>query len=344
MTTPVDIDARLFDGHSSRPRAVTLTIDGDTLELRDRDRGVPAEQLARDAFDWQEPLGGGHRSAMLPGERRCEFTTGPALDHFLRACGHRETTVTRWQRSALFAFAALLLVLAGLLAAYRWGLPAAADGLAALVPEHSLQALDRELLASLHASEVLAPSRLPKATIDGMTRLGRGLLASHPGSTLHIRSAPGIGANAFALPGGTIIVTDGLLELADDAREVAAVIGHELGHAQARHGLRQMLQASIVAVTIGLWSGDFDSVLTLAGTVLVGASYSRAFEYEADAFAADRLRRAGLPPSALASVLARLATAGGGDGPRYLSSHPPTPERIRRLQAIEAFGRRESDG
>ena len=344
MRATADIDARLFDGQSSRPRPVTLTIDGDTVELRDRDGDTPAEQLPRGALDWQEPLGGGHRSAMLPGGRRCEFATGAALDRFLRACGHRETAVTRWQRSALFAFAALLLVLAGLIAAYRRLLPAAAEGLAALVPEHSLQALDRELLASLHTSEVLAPSRLSSATVDGMTRLGRGLLASHPGTSLHIRSAPNIGANAFALPGGSIVLTDGLLELADDGREVAAVISHELGHAQARHGLRQLLQASIVAVTIGLWSGDFDSVLTLAGTVLVGASYSRAFEYEADALAADHLTRAGLPPSTLASILARLATAGGGDGPRYLSSHPPTPERIRRLRAMDASGQRESDG
>ena len=333
MAEPMRIDARLLDGRSSRPRPVTLSIDGDRLEIHHRDGTTAVERLSPDALDWQEPLGARHRSVLLAGGRRCEFDNGPALERFVRACGHRDSPLNRWQRATLPALAAVALVLASLAAAYRWGLPAVAEGLATWIPGHSLQALDRQLLESLDASGTLGPSRLAPDAVDDATRLGRQLLAAHPESSLHIRSAPGLGANAFALPGGSIVLTDALLELATDAREVAAVVGHELGHVRARHGLRQMLQTSMVAVAIGLWSGDFDSLLTVAGTVLVGASYSRRFEFEADAFAAETLHGASLSPRLLADMLRRLSEAGGGDGPRYLSSHPPTPERIRRLEA-----------
>ena len=63
---------------------------------------------------------------------------------------------------------------------------------------------------------------------------------------------------------------------------VAAVVAHEMGHVHHRHGLRQLIQSSAIAVVVGLWIGDFDSMLTVASTVLLGSAYSREFEYEAD--------------------------------------------------------------
>ena len=105
--------------------------------------------------------------------------------------------------------------------------------------------------------------------------------------TLHFRNAPDIGANAFALPGGDVVVTDGLVELATSPEQVAAVVAHELGHVAHRHGLRNMVQASILAALVSYWTGDFSSLATAGATAVLSAAYSRDFEREADDYGAD---------------------------------------------------------
>jgi Zn-dependent protease with chaperone function len=165
-----------------------------------------------------------------------------------------------------------------------------------------------------------------------------------------------IGANAFALPGGSIVVTDDLVALAPEPAHIAAVITHELGHVAGRHGLRNLIQASVVATVIGLWTGDMSSLATSGATLLLSTTYSRQFEREADAYGAALLLHSGRSPALLAEMLERLEAsagegdqaAGGGDETaaedwagrlgRYLSTHPPTPERIAHLRGFRLQG------
>jgi predicted Zn-dependent protease len=83
------------------------------------------------------------------------------------------------------------------------------------------------------------------------------------------------------------------------------------------------------------WLGDVSSLLVLLPTVLLETRYSRRFETEADDYAADQLRARGLSPGLLADALEHLAAHhhGGPDIPDYLSSHPATAERIKKLRA-----------
>ena len=209
----------------------------------------------------------------------------------------------------------------------------------------------------------MEPSAIGAARRKDLTEMFEGLRdeAGLPASiVLEFRGGGFIGPNAMALPGGTVLVTDELVELMGSDDQLAAVVAHELGHVQQRHTVRMLLQSSVIALVSMAVLGDASSITGLAVTVpttLVYNGYSRDFEREADRFAYHLLRRTGRRPAELAAALAALhddydkwsgddesnpeagETAGDGRKTRagrrrgvdlgYFSTHPNTGERIR---------------
>ena len=149
---------------------------------------------------------------------------------------------------------------------------------------------------------------------------------------LEMRDSKALGANAFALPSGIVLVTDDIVALAGSDEELMAVLAHEIGHVRGRHALRQMIQAAGISVIAVVLLGDVSSVSALASSapVLLQAKNSREFEREADVFARDWLRRQGIPPRRFDDMLCRLVAKAGGDAvgiDKFLASHPPVSER-----------------
>ncbi len=158
-------------------------------------------------------------------------------------------------------------------------------------------------------------------------------------ASFRLRRSEVLGANAFALPSGIVVMTDELIEIADNDEQIAAVLAHELGHVHHRHIMRSLLQNSIAALVIASLLGDVTSITGLAASIptfLVEQRYSRAFEYEADAFAVEWMRAQGIDEMHLADILRGLHEAhGGGDDDgvsKYLSTHPAMSERIEALR------------
>ena len=143
--------------------------------------------------------------------------------------------------------------------------------------------------------------------------------------------------NAFALPGGHLVVTGDLIKTADHADEVAAVIAHEIGHAAYRHPEAQIVRAMGLQIVLGMVSGGgSDTVSGLAGLLAV-LRYSRDAEREADAFAQELLIDARIDPLALARFFEKmreLAGDGGGLLGGILSTHPVTGERIAAIKPL----------
>ena len=156
-----------------------------------------------------------------------------------------------------------------------------------------------------------------------------------------------MGANAFALPGGAVVLTDALVKLAQNDAQISAVLAHEVGHVRHHHGLRLAIQAAGLAALIATLAGDAVSITGLAvalPTALLQSGYSREFEDEADAYAFRRLKEIQLSPKYFAQILARIEESRNKDpdanrrsGPErrrsdhgYLSTHPATAERIER--------------
>jgi predicted Zn-dependent protease len=154
--------------------------------------------------------------------------------------------------------------------------------------------------------------------------------------------------NAFALPGGPIFVTRGLLALLRTEDELAGVLAHEIAHVAARHTVRQVTAATPLGVVFGLPAAIVGSVsrplgdlVALPGALVSGlamSAYGRDQEYEADRVGAELTQAAGLAPLGLARLLERLAREEALHRTEpsrlsFFSSHPRTPDRLERVRA-----------
>jgi Zn-dependent protease with chaperone function len=343
------VSAHFFDGHDARLQPVALDVRAGRLhvEAPEFERTfaladvVLAEPFAR------APL------MLRLGDASCEVPYGPERDALLAALGYRKSAVERWQARWPAALLALGLLLALLGAGYVWGVPAAADVVAARLPASVDAKLGEVALAGMEAQGMLAPSRLSDDRIAGVEALLPRALPAHPRVPVRllVRSSDALGANALALPDGTIVMTDAMVRLAfnrhnelDDAGRAGllGVLGHEVGHIERRHTARAMTGSSLTAAVSATLFGDFSAIAASLPAVLTQMQYSRAMELEADDAAADVLRRNGLAPEHLARMLAALERQHPADSslPRwlrrsmsYLSTHPDTAERIARLRA-----------
>jgi predicted Zn-dependent protease len=148
--------------------------------------------------------------------------------------------------------------------------------------------------------------------------------------------------NAFALPGGWIFVSRGLLAIVNSEDELAGVLGHEIGHIAARHAAQRQttatgigilaLPALVLAATLGTGGEVLGSPLLLLGSGLL-ATYSRAQERQADEVGQTMSAEAGYDPTAMSQFLATLESAtslasGEARGSKFFDSHPSTPERV----------------
>ncbi|MDZ7852346.1 MAG: M48 family metallopeptidase [Halomonas sp.] len=147
--------------------------------------------------------------------------------------------------------------------------------------------------------------------------------------------------NAFALPGGRIGVHTGLLRVAENPAQLAAVIGHEVGHVLADHGnerLTQQLGIKAVLLLVGLLGeGELGGqqlmqALGLGARLGISLPFSRAHEEEADLMGLAIMARAGFDPQQSVALWRNMAAAGGGQPPEFLSTHPAHGSRIEALQ------------
>jgi predicted Zn-dependent protease len=150
--------------------------------------------------------------------------------------------------------------------------------------------------------------------------------------------------NAFCLPGGKVAVYTGILPVTADDAGLAAVLGHEVSHAIARHGgerISQQLavQGGLAATQLALTRGDPTTTQLIAAGLGAGATvglllpWSRQQESEADHLGLIYMAKAGYHPQAARDLWARMASQGGARQPEFLSTHPLPQTRIAQIEA-----------
>lgn len=330
--------ADYYDGRSSRRHAVRIGLEGHALWIEGE--GVQRRE-ALDAVRIGERLGSTPRRIDFADGACCEVRDHAALEALLTTVGRGESRWVRAQFHPLAIAAALLLVLASAALFWWQGLPRLSAAIADRLPPPLVNELSDRALDWLERQGVVT-SGLPLARQSALQARYRALVL--PGSTgrppsLLFRASGGFGANALTLPDGRIVMLDGLVRLAENDEELIAVLGHELGHAQGRHGLHLLVRHTLVAALGAWWFGDVSSLLAAAPAVIAGARYSRELEQAADDHAVAVLRANGIPPARLADVLERLeaesARVRGDERSRwldYLGSHPSSGQRIRRIR------------
>jgi len=342
------IHADFFDGKSARRRQVSIVVSDGVVR-------VSGEELA-----FECPLAAvkiSARMGKLP--RRIEFPDGAVavmqdndgVDEAF-AVTRQTTLALRLESHPVFVLAALVLTIALCWSGYQYGVPWAAREIAMRLPANLEADLAEESLKALD-KYAFKPSELDAQRRQELTQLFTGVrsAAGQPDRVrLEFRDGDWIGANALALPGGIVVITDQLEDLMDDDDQIAAVLAHELGHIQHRHSLRHVLQNSITGLLAMAVYGDVSAIAGIAATVpttLVHTHYSQGFEREADNYAYGLLKNTGRSPRALGQALQALEEGradkdndqAGKDRKRhsrdfgYLSTHPATAERIKAAEA-----------
>ena len=284
-----------------------------------------------------------------------ETDANDELDRWLRRATSRSPSLahaleSKWRWAVAGVLVTVLFVFAGV----RWVLPWSADRIAERLPPPVVAAVSSGTL-SVMDELFLDPSELSARRRQQLTQRFSTLApAATTGDaanyTLHFRQFGA--ANAFALPSGEVVLSDQLVELADDLAELDAIMLHEIGHVVHLHGLKAAVRASFIALAFALVAGDPSGANELVASlpvVLLQSHYSRAHESEADEYAFRRMLDLGIDPAHFAAIMTRIGSVDDADAEGashdesvldYLSTHPPTPERIARaIDYSEQFKR-----
>lgn len=337
MTTTRRFDGRYHDGRSLTGGAATLVIGGREAALIGAD---VSQRYSVKQLRVSPRVGKADRFIAFPDGGQLQCADQPQLDRLPQAV-RSEGPVAWLEQRVSVAIAAIVLVIGLLATGYLYGLPLAAKHVAARIPIETEQALGQRVLSWLDTNEWFLPTQIDaddqKLIRERFAQLHAGLpQANH--YRLELRAAPKMGPNAFALPGGTIVMTDEMVTTAASIDEIVAVLAHEIGHIEQRHALRHLLHDSVTAIAVTTITGDAASLsvaVAAAPVLLAKTKNSRQFETEADEFGFALLKRHGVSPAAFASLMERLAADREGTERAFafVSTHPVTADRVQRARA-----------
>ncbi|MDA0348531.1 MAG: M48 family metallopeptidase [Verrucomicrobia bacterium] len=331
------ISARYYDGQSSAAKTVEVVIlDAIQLEIRDQ---TDTKSYTVNACIFEAPLGNTRRVILLPDNGRLEtddFEAYDALQDSLNPgmglkWAHWLERKWGWviaSMSGLVAFTAAL---------FTWGVPWAAFIVAHKIPVELNDQLGKGALETMDRF-IFEPSEISTKDQERyqnwFEEIADDFKSEHT-YTLFFRATE-LGANAFALPNGSIVATDALVALVSGKEEFQAVIAHEIAHIIHRHSMQMVLRDTGIFIFISTFLGDLASLSSMASaipTILIENSYSRGFETEADLVSGQWLQEKYGSSEAMRSILIKIHEENeGADLPELMSTHPDLKNRIMLLE------------
>lgn len=322
------VPGRWFDGLSSQARPVLVglqpTPKGPSLALHPLSQpGAAPTVLPWGEVGWPEAWSERRPQPRVVVDLRdlgsLEIDAVAQWHAALAEAGARPSLAGRMQTRWPVLLGVTVFAVLGLTLFYRYGTPWAATELTRFVPLSWETSVASNVLTQMDKG-TLKPSKLTKerqaqlqARFEALVQQMPTGLQRYPGYappyTLSFRS--GMGANAFALPGGTVVMTDGLAKaaekkgLTDDA--LIGVLAHEIGHVANRHTTRMVVQQGVLQMGMGLALGDVSGIVSTGASVLTGLAYSRNHEREADCFAIALMGHARLPTAPMGKLLLAIA-------------------------------------
>jgi Zn-dependent protease with chaperone function len=326
----ISFNADYFDGLSSRPHPITVSVQEDRLMLHcdTFSFSVALKEITLHPF-----AGNADAIIYLPNNQEIHTKDKLALEALVRFLNRRSLErIARLLESNLRYVAATLLVTISLYyVGFVYGIPKVASMIAFTFPPSLQETMDNQSLDLLKKT-YLSNTNLALQRRQQIQAAMERFCAYNACSDFHLLffNAPLLGPNAFALAGNTVVMTDQLVETAQNDTEITAVFAHEMGHLKERHTLRMMLQGMGSALFLVLITGDSSRLGDIALGIpafLLQQGYSREMENDADAFALQSLKQANIPPRAFADILLRI-DQNAQESASWLSTHPSTKERI----------------
>jgi len=335
--------ARYLDGVTALPESVTVTPAAHGLEIRRADNGVVVWRYAE-----VTQTQGDYDGEQVRLERGTRTVEALVIDDsaFLsrlhkvapRVAARFHNPGLRVHRPALVA-GAFVAAVALSLGIYFWGIPGVAVFAAEQVPvsweEELGETVSKAMMGSAEECDDKDVTRIVGQIVER-------LAATVPDNpyTFRVSVVRRDVMNAFAAPGGRIVVFSGLLRRTDRVEELAGVLAHEMSHVARRHGTKALFRdvstSIFLAAVLGDINGASAAVLDSAKT-LGGLHYSRQAEEEADRDGMHMLVAARIDPSGMISFFDKLEKPAGREKEilKYLSTHPPTGERVAKLKTAQ---------
>ena len=333
----MEISGKLYlSGQSKSLPAVLLGCNGG-FWLRSNSEEINLE-LRRDEMVIQAPVGSLPYKILLAEGHLFEAENNQETKKFLEFCQkpNAESWLSYLEQKKTVILVGIIILAGLVITVPKYGLPWMGDQVAHWIPQSWLMMAGDETLEILDES-FFSPSELAPQDQDQFTKeFNRmaSLVLKDQTARLVFRQSEEIGPNAFALPGGLVVLTDELVEIAEDQAGVIGVLAHELGHVQLKHPARRLVRSLMALALVSLIFDDaatFAEELAAISGSLISLAYTREFEEEADRAGKEILIGAGLSPIPLADLLQKLS-----DGceencsqlPEWLTTHPSVPSRI----------------
>ncbi len=312
----IKIKGQIFESQSGQNTPCQIIVNESDVYVEDIDG--QRHLCARQEMKIDPPLGSVRRKIRFPDGRIFESDDLEKVDNlnnskFWKTLSKTEKTgwhlipiaiVTPFMAFGLYRLVIPLLIALGM----------------ALTPDEALYSIDKNSLRSIDAlaldeSEISHDRRVEiQKLFDQLLEARNTKLTEYKPDrefryTLNFRKAETIGPNAFALPGGTIVVTDELVFQFPDDDVLAAILAHEIGHVEHQHSLKQLYRALGAASMISMIAGDAGPLLEdaiLEGSALLSLSFSRKHEMESDNYSYELLKAADLPAHGLIDFFTKL--------------------------------------
>jgi len=329
--------------HGEKARAAFdddgLVINGRRIDIPLTEIGVTLGGFNHDQLFlfWHQEEG---RHAISPADvnAQAQLTASapPPLSALLQGASRdasRKRRRSRFGLGVLGLILALPLLLIGVLAWQSHALAGWAAGYISI--EHEQQ------LGELAFKQATAGMKLRKGGVDmaAIQEIGARLTQnSKYDYKWHVAEDPAV--NAFAVPGGYVVVNTGLIQAADSAEEVAGVLAHEVQHIEQRHTLKNIVHSLGLRAALSLALGDIGSgMLSDMAAQLSELKFSRDLESESDRLGLLALKQAGIAPQGMVSFFDKLRRQVGAAPPALLSTHPASEDRMQALKGmIEEIG------
>lgn len=339
--------ALLFDGKQAKAHPVTVVVDPEGLEILGGEAYGAGGIFGPKDLRLLEKHGGGFLQLefrSLPGAM-LEIKDGHALRCIenLKSGGNPSFTGLSLAGKAGVLLAVLAMVVAFM---YYVGLDMAVNGAMAVIPPKADRLLGDAVVATFDGKELRPEDSLAVRALERSAEAVRAMGIAPPDSVRILIVSDTSIKNAFAFPGGTLLVYTGMIRLLDDQEEWFGLLAHEAGHVRMRHGMHGIVRGSILGIGMSLLFGDVSGlsavILDNTGTLL-RLKYGRDDEADADAFASRQMAALGYTPEGLARLFRKfLELEKQPKWAAFLSTHPATEARIAKLMAFEKGPKNDS--
>lgn len=328
-----------FDGKSSQPHSAQVSLEPSALQItyKTQEGTLPVTVHWQSHRIEQEAYAEAGKTILRYGNYPAQSLEVTAPDflatlqnYYAAAPPVNQHVPLQVTRNTSWLWLVILFLLALIPITYFWVLPAVADFAARQIPtayEHKLgQTLATRIISKNKDS-------LQTANLRGFARQ-LNLPAPYPITFTVVRNAE---PNAFAVPGGNIVVHQGMFKIIKNPEALAALLGHEYGHLKLRHSLRSLFRSLSGYIFISVIIGDVSAITAVLienANALKSLEYSRSFETEADLLGLQIMQQHQLNPKGMVQLFEQLQkhNKGRGQDLEFVSTHPALSSRIRNIQ------------